>query len=134
MKQYDELKFFNKMDSLYGCPLNHTLYNFFGSFSSYINIANDHISLSDFLSQKTFKYSEINKNDIEIIKRISSIKLSKDISVLDLYRKKKEIFFKSINLTFELLKNKIINDEDNKKNNMINNKHDFIRITKNKKK
>ena len=92
MKHYDELKFFNKMDSLYGCPLNHTLYNFFGSFSSYINIANENISLSDFLSQKTFKYSEINKNDIEIIKRISSIKLSKDISVLDLYRKKKKFF------------------------------------------
>ena len=133
MKHYDELKFFNKMDSLYGCPLNHTLYNFFGSFSSYINIANENISLSDFLSQKTFKYSEINKNDIEIIKRISSIKLSKDISVLDLYRKKKEIFFKSVNLTFDLLKNKIINDEDNKKNNMLNDKPDFLRITKPKK-
>ena len=130
MKHYDELKFFNKMDSLYGCPLNHTLYNFFGSFSSYINIANENTSLSDFLSQKTFKYSEINKNDIEIIKRISSIKLSKDISVLDLYRKKKELFFKSVNLTFDLLKNKIINDEDNKKNNMLNDKPDFLRITK----
>ena len=130
LKHYDELKFFNKMDSLYGCPLNHTLYNFFGSFSSYISIANENISLSDFLSQKTFKYSEINKNDIEIIKRISSIKLSKDISVLDLYRKKKEIFFKSVNLTFDLLKNKILNDEDNKKNNMLNDKPDFLRITK----
>ena len=130
MKHYDELKFFNKMDALYGCPLNHTLYNFFGSFSSYINIANQHISLSDFLQQKTFKYSEINKNDIEIIKRISSIKLSKDISVLDLYRKKKETFFKSVNLTFELLKNKILNDEDNKKNNMLNDKPDFLGITK----
>ena len=130
MKHYDELKFFNKMDSLYGCPLNHTLYNFFGSFSSYINIANENISLSDFLSQKSFKYSEINKKDIEIIKRISSIKLSKDISVLDLYRKKKETFFKSVSLTFELLKNKIINDEDNKKKNMLNDKPDFLRITK----
>ena len=119
MKHYDELKFFNKMDSLYGCPLNHTLYNFFGSFSSYINIANENISLSDFLSQKSFKYSEINKKDIEIIKRISSIKLSKDISVLDLYRKKKETFFKSVSLTFELLKNKIINDEDNKKKKYV---------------
>ena len=130
MKHYDELKFFNKMDSLYGCPLNHTLYNFFGSFSSYISIANENVSLSDFLSQKTFKYSEINKNDIEIIKRISSIKLSKDISVLDLYRKKKETFFKSVSLTFDLLKNKIMNDEDNKKNNMLNDKPDFLRITK----
>ena len=130
MKHYDELKFFNKMDSLYGCPLNHTLYNFFGSFSSYISIANENVSLSDFLSQKTFKYSEINKNDIEIIKRISSIKLSKDISVLDLYRKKKETFFKSVSLTFALLKNKIMNDEDNKKNNMLNDKPDFLRITK----
>lgn len=79
MKHYDELKFFNRMDSLYGCPLNNTLYNFFGSFSSYINIANENVSLSDFLTQKTFKYSDINKNDMEIIKRISSIKLSKDI-------------------------------------------------------
>ena len=129
-KHYDELKFFNKMDSLYGCPLNHNLYNFFGKFSSYINIANENISLSDFLAQKTFKYSEINKNDIEIIKRISSIKLSKDISVLKKKKKKKETFFKSVNLTFELLKNKILNDEDNKKNNMLNDKPEFLRITK----
>ena len=130
MKHYDELKFFNRMDSLYGCPLNNTLYNFFGSFSSYINIANENVSLSDFLTQKTFKYSDINKNDMEIIKRISSIKLSKDISVLDLYRKKKETFFKSVSLTFELLKNKIVNDEDNKKKNMLNDKPDFLRISK----
>ena len=67
---------------------------------------------------------------MEIIKRISSIKLSKDINVLDLYRKKKEIFFKSISLTFELLKNKIVNDEDNKKKNMLNDKPDFLRIIK----
>jgi chromosome segregation ATPase len=57
LKHYDELKFFKKMDSLYGCPLNHTLYNFFGSFSSYISISSENISLSDFLSQKFFKYS-----------------------------------------------------------------------------
>ena len=130
LKHYDELKFFKKMDSLYGCPLNHTLYNFFGSFSSYISISNENISLSDFLSQKFFKYSEINKNDIELIKRISSIKISKDIKILDLYRKKKEIFFKSVNLTFDLLKNKIINDEDNKKMNMLNDKPDFLQTTK----
>ena len=130
LKHYEELKFFKKMDSLYGCPLNHTLYNFFGSFSSYISISNENISLSDFLSQKFFKYSEINKNDIELIKRISSIKISKDIKILDLYRKKKELFFKNINLTFDLLKNKIINDEDNKKMNMLNDKPDFLQTTK----
>ena len=133
LKHYDELTFFKKIESLYGCPLNplnHTLYNFFGSFSSYISISNENISLSDFLSQKFFKYSEINKNDIELIKRISSIKISKDIKILDLYRKKKEIFFKSVNLTFDLLKNKIINDEDNKKMNMLNDKPDFLQTTK----
>ena len=130
LKHYDELKFFKKMNSLYGCPLNHTLYNFFNSFSSYISISNETISLSDFLSQKFFKYSDINKNDIELIKRISSIKISKDINILDLYRKKKEIFFKSVNLTFDLLKNKIINDEDNKKMNQLNDKPDFLRTTK----
>ena len=118
------------MDALYGCPLNHTLYNFFGSFSSYISISNENISLSDFLSQKFFKYSEINKNDVELIKRISSIKISKDVKILDLYRKKKEIFFKSVNVTFDLLKNKIINDEDNKKMNMLNDKPDFLQTTK----
>ena len=130
LKHYDELKFFKKMDALYGCPLNHTLYNFFGSFSSYISISNENISLSDFLSQKFFKYSEINKNDVELIKRISSIKISKDVKILDLYRKKKEIFFKSVNVTFDLLKNKIINDEDNKKMNMLNDKPDFLQTTK----
>ena len=130
LKHYDELKFFKKMDALYGCPLNHTLYNFFGSFSSYISISNENISLSDFLSQKFFKYSEINKNDVELIKRISSIKISKDIKILDLYRKKKEVFFKSVNLTFDLLKNKIINDEDTKKMNLLNDKPDFLQTTK----
>ena len=130
LKHYDELKFFKKMESYYGCPLNHTLYNFFGSFSSYISISSENVSLSDFLSQKFFKYSEINKNDVELIKRISSIKISKDIKILDLYRKKKEIFLKSLNLTFDLLKNKIINDEDNKKLNMLNDKPDFLQITK----
>ena len=130
LKHYDELKFFKKMESYYGCPLNHTLYNFFGSFSSYISISSENVSLSDFLSQKFFKYSEINKNDVELIKRISSIKISKDIKILDLYRKKKEIFLKSLNLTFDLLKNKIINDEDNKKMNMLNDKPDFLQITK----
>ena len=130
LKHYDELKFFKKMDSLYGCPLNNTLYNFFGSFSSYISISSENISLSDFLSQKFFKYSEINKNDVELIKRISSIKISKDINILDLYRKKKEIFFKSVNLTFDLLKNKIINDEYNKKMNLLNDKPFFLQTTK----
>ena len=130
LKHYEELKFFKKMDSLYGCPLNNILYNFFGSFSSYISISSENISLSDFLSQKFFKYSEINKNDIELIKRISSIKISKDINILDLYRKKKEIFFKSVNLTFDLLKNKIINDEYNKKMNLLNDKPFFLQTTK----
>ena len=130
LKHYDELKVFKKLDALYGCNLNHILYNFFGSFSSYISISNENISLSDFLSQKFFKYSEINKNDVELIKRISSIKISKDVKILDLYRKKKEIFFKSVNVTFDLLKNKIINDEDNKKMNMLNDKPDFLQTTK----
>ena len=130
LKHYEELKFFKKMESLYGCPLNHTLYNFFGSFSSYISISSENISLSDFLSQKFFKYSEINKNDIELIKRISSIKISKDIKILDLYRKKKELFFKNVNLTFDLLKNKIVNDEDNKKMNFLNDKPEFLQTTK----
>ena len=130
LKHYEELKFFKKMESLYGCPLNHTLYNFFGSFSSYISISSENISLSDFLSQKFFKYSEINKNDIELIKRISSIKISKDIKILDLYRKKKELFFKNVNLTFDLLKNKIVNDEDNKKMNLLNDKPEFLQTTK----
>ena len=130
LKHYDELKVFKKLDALYGCNLNHILYNFFGSFSSYISISNENISLSDFLSQKFFKYSEINKNDVELIKRISSIKISKDIKILDLYRKKKEVFFKSVNLTFDLLKNKIINDEDTKKMNLLNDKPDFLQTTK----
>ena len=130
LKHYDELKFFNKIDTLYGNTLNFILYNFFGSFSSYVNIAGDNISLNDFLSQKSFRYSEIDKNDIEIIKRISSITLSKDLNILDLYRKKKEIFMKSVRSTFDSLKNKIINDDENKKKNFLNDKPDFLQINK----
>jgi Ran GTPase-activating protein (RanGAP) involved in mRNA processing and transport len=95
-----------------------------------MNISNANISLSDFLSQKTFKFSDIKKSDIEIIKRISSIKLSKDINILDLYRKKKDLFFKAVSLSFDLLKNKILTDEENKKKNLLNDKPEFLRITK----
>ena len=55
-------KYFISVDSLYVNTLNDILYNFFGSFSNYVNIDGDNISLSDFLSQKSFNYSEIDKN------------------------------------------------------------------------
>ena len=135
-KQYDELKFFNKLNSSRHESMNDVIFNFFDSVKSYFSIAQEKATLNDFLQQKSFKMAQIEKEDIEIIKKINSIKLDKNVSILDLYVKKKELFFKSKEFTFNLLKEKILIDQENdkfikhygKKNVVDNSQFEFLNI------
>ena len=111
-KQFDELIFFNKLNSYRHESMNEILFNFFDSVNSYFSITKEKATLSDFLSQKSFKYSQLEKDDIDIIKKITMIKLDKDINILDVYKKKKELFFKSKELIFNLLKKKILTSQE----------------------
>ena len=135
-KQYEELKFFNKLNSSRHESMNDVIFNFFDSVKSYFSIAQEKATLNDFLVQKSFKLAQIEKEDIEIIKKINSIKLDKNVSILDLYLKKKELFFKSKEFTFNLLKEKILIDQENdkfikhygKKNVVDNSQFEFLNI------
>jgi hypothetical protein len=135
-KQFDELKFFNKLNSSRHESMNDVIFNFFDSVKSYFSIAQEKATLNDFLQQKSFKMAQIEKEDIEIIKKINSIKLDKNVSILDLYLKKKELFFKSKEFTFNLLKEKILIDQENdkfikhygKKNVVDNSQFEFLNI------
>ena len=135
-KQYEELKFFNKLNSSRHESMNDVIFNFFDSVKSYFSIAQEKATLNDFLVQKSFKLAQIEKEDIEIIKKINSIKLDKNVSILDLYLKKKELFFKSKEFTFNLLKEKILIDQENdkfikhygKKNIVDNSQFEFLNI------
>ena len=112
-KQFEELKFFNKLNSSRHESMSEILFNFFDSVNSYFSIAKEKATLNDFLSQKSFKYSIIEKDDIDIIKKITGIKLAQNVNILDIYKKKKEVFFKSKELIFNLLKKKILISQEN---------------------
>ena len=75
----------------------------------------------------------MSKEDIEIIKKIYSIKFSQDSNILDIYRKKRELFFKSKEFTFNVLKEKVLNEEKKENNNnteLGENDIEFLKITK----
>ena len=113
---YDKLKFFNHLNPNWQEPLD-SLYNFYICFKSYINIRYENATLNDFLFQKSFKFSEIGKEEVEFIKAIKSLKISPEINILDLYHKKKEMFLKQVGENFDELKRRILYDilNDNKK-------------------
>lgn len=112
-KQFEELKFFYKLNSLRHESMNDILVNFFDSINSYFSISKDKATLNDFLQQKSFKYSKIEKDDVEIIKKITAIKLTNNVNILDIYLKKKELFLKSKEFIFNLLKGKILLSQEN---------------------
>ena len=114
-KQFEELKFFYKLNSSRHESMNDILVNFFDSVNSYFSIAKQKATLNDFLQQKSFKFAQIEKDDVEIIKKITAIKLAKNVNILDIYLKKKELFFKSKEFIFNLLKNKILDSQENDK-------------------
>ena len=127
LKQYDELKIIQNLNSSSHESMNDILYSFYESLKSYFIIKQENSSFNDFLLQKNFRLTEMGKEDIEVIKKINTIRLGKDINILDLYRKKRELFFKSKEFTFNIIKEKILAE---KKINIANNQNEFLKITK----
>ena len=131
LKNFDELNFFAKMSLKYNLPINDIPFIFFSNLRSYILLRKENSSLKDFLSQKSFKYSEISNDDISTLKMIRTVKLNDNTNLLDLYVKKKDLFFQKVELTFNLLKNKIISsDEEDKKESNKNILEDIPDILK----
>ena len=132
LKNFEEFNYFAKMSLKYNLPINDISYIFFSHLRSYILLHKENISLKNFLSQKSVTYSEINKDDIMTLKMIRDIKLNDNTNLLDLYKKKKELFFQKVELTFDLLKNKILSDfeQEQKDTNkhILNDIPDFLKI------
>jgi hypothetical protein len=126
---YDKLKFFNHLNPNWQEPLD-SLYNFYICFKSYINIRYENATLNDFLFQKSFKFSEIGKEEVEFIKAIKSLKISPEINILDLYHNKKEMFLKQVGENFDELKRRILYDimNDNKKKSKNDRKCELRKI------
>ena len=129
LTHYDKLKYFNHLNSNWQEPLD-SLYNFYICFKSYINIRYENATLNDFLFQKSFKFSEIGKEEVEFIKAIKSLKISPEINILDLYHNKKEMFLKQVGENFDELKRRILYDimNDNKKKSKNDRKCELRKI------
>ena len=126
LKHYDELKYIDNLNSTKHESMNDILYNFYESLNSYFLVQGENANFNDFLLQKSFRLTDIGKEDIEIIKTINSLKLGKEINILDLYRKKRELYFKSKEFTFKILKEKILGE----KKIITNDNDEFLKITK----
>ena len=126
LKNFDELNYFSKTSIKFNRPINDLLFNFYTNLHSYIVLNGKNSALNNFLTQKTFKYSEIGKDDIETLKKIRNIKIGDNNNILDIYKKKKDLFFQRVGLTFDLLKDKILNDE----NGANNDYPELLKLTK----
>ena len=126
LKHYDELKFIHNLNKSNNESMNDILYNFYESLKSYFSLKQENASLNDFLLQKTFKLTKLTKEDIEIIKKINSIQLNKDINILEIYRKKRELYYKSKEFTFNVLKEKMLGEMQKE----IKNQNEFLKIVK----
>ena len=94
LKYYDELKYIYNLNQIKNESMNDILYNFYETLKSYFLVQQENATLNDFLLQKNFRLSPIEKEDIERIKTINSIKFYKEENILSIYRKKRELFFK----------------------------------------
>ena len=134
LKKYDEIKYIYSLNSSTHESMNDILYSFYEFFKSYIFISQKNANLNDFLLQKNFKLTKMNKEDIEIIKKIYNIKFSHNSNILDVYRKKRELFFKSKEFTFNVLREKVLEDEKKHNENLgeglDKNEIEFLKILK----
>ena len=132
LKKYEELKYIYDLNTSSKESMNDILYSFFESFKSYISISQKNANLNDFLLQKNFKLTNMTKEDIEIIKKIYSIKFSQTSNIFDVYRKKRELFFKSKEFTFNVLKEKVLSEEKKEKadSGLEEKDIEFLKITK----
>ena len=126
LKYYDELKYIYNLNKIKNESMNDILYNFYETLKSYFLVQQENATLNDFLLQKNFRLTPIEKEDIERIKAINSIKFHKEENILSIYRKKRELFFKSKEFTFNILKEKILSDN---KREISDNQNEFLRIT-----
>ena len=131
LKKYDQLKYIYNLNSSSNESINDILYYFFEFFKSYISISGKNANLNNFLIQKSFKLTAMTKEDVEIIKKIYSIKFSQNSNILDIYRKKRELFFKSKELTFNVLKEKVLGEpkRENDNSGLGKNELEFLKIT-----
>jgi hypothetical protein len=131
LKKYDQLKYIYNLNSSSNESINDILYYFFEFFKSYISISAKNANLNNFLIQKSFKLTTMTKEDVEIIKKIYSIKFSQNSNILDVYRKKRELFFKSKELTFNVLKEKVLGEpkRENDNSGLGKNELEFLKIT-----
>ena len=120
LKNFDELNYFSKMTLKHNEVINDILFNFYTNLRSYILLIGKESSLKNFLEQKTFKYSEFDKDDIETLKKIRNIKIDDNNNILDIYKKKRDLFFQKVGLTFDLLKDKILKGENKEDENAQN--------------
>ena len=127
LKYFDELNYFSKMAIKYNRPINDLLFNFYSNLRSFIVLNGKNSALNNLLGQKTFKYSEIDKDDIETLKKIRNVKIGDNTNILDIYKKKKDLFFQKVGLTFDLLKDKILNEENNINNDEL---PEFLKLNK----
>ena len=127
LKNFDELNYFSKTSIKFNRPINDLLFNFYTNLHSYIVLNGKNSALNNFLTQKTFKYSEIGKDDIETLKKIRNVKIGDNTNILDIYKKKKDLFFQKVGLTFDLLKDKILNEENNINNDEL---PEFLKLNK----
>ena len=111
LKNFDELNYFSNMALKYNYNINDLLFNFFTNLKSYIILTGKDSSIKNLLAQKTFKYSDIDKDDIETLKKIKNVKLGEN-NILEIYKKKRDLFFQKVGLTFDLLKEKILSEEN----------------------
>ena len=114
LENYEKLKYFENTyhNNLTDSSLDY-IYYFYIYIKSYINIGQDLSSLKDLLSQNSFNFSS-DINEIEIEKKIKSLKLGEDINISELYEKKKEDHIKKMETIFDSLKQKMIQDFNNK--------------------
>ena len=118
--KFEMLDFFSQLDinSLENFNNNNViednLFKFFLDFKSFILIYGEKSTLNNFLNQNVFKYKNISNNDIDLIKKITNLKICNNIDIKNEYELKKETYYKTINLSFDLLKNKIISKNINK--------------------
>ena len=131
LENYDKLKYFQNIPNNLNESSYDYLYHFYLHIKSYFIIGQSNTSLKDFLSQNSFIFSELNMKedkDNDLSEKLKSLSLWKNNNVNELYEKKKEEYIKKLEIIFDSLKQKMINDINIENKNEIK-KNKFIKTT-----
>ena len=132
LKRFDELKYVYLMNLSSHESMNDILFDFFELFKSYISVSQKSATLNDFLLQNNFRLTKLSKDEKEIIKKINSLKFSQDTNtILEVYKKKRDLFFKSKEFTFNVLKEKMLAEKKKEVRDFSlgKNESEFMKIT-----